>query len=412
MDKLIFVILVIFIFSSCKDEPLCPNDQISCCRICGVANRLPEDIVSMENLYLSAAFLDVDNDGDLDMAFGSWGDPSKTESSYPLTDRLLLNDGNGYFTDAGQSAMPPKLSNGVFSGATDIAPIDVNNDGHIDMLLAHWTGDLIGKKVQLLLNNGNGQFTDATDIISDNDDGHSHTEWVRTGDFDGDGLIDFMTSTASWRNTGSGFERRVEGAGASDLVDLDGDSLPDLILLHVINDDFFQDGLPELMDGLNSTVALDADSDGDMDLFVVQGLGFGDTVLPVKILINDGSGKFSYAADEIFIPAPPKFYFGDPGAADFNGDGLTDIFIQEGGTDAEPYPGGQNRIFIQKADGTFVDETEQRLPTYNDYSHHHALGDIDGDGDIDIYNNSGTGGDYVSSSLLINDGNGFFTEEW
>ncbi len=82
--------------------------------------------------------------------------------------------------------------------------------------------------------------------------------------------------------------------------------------------------------------------------------------------------------------------------ADFNGDGLTDIFIQEGGPDLSPFPGGQNRILIHKPDGTFADETTQRLPIYNDFSHGCAIGDIDNDGDIDIYNNSITGGDKVS----------------
>ena len=65
------------------------------CRICSVADRLSADIVSMEKIYISVEFLDVD--GDLDMALGSWDSPAETEGNWPLTDRLLLNDGKGHF---------------------------------------------------------------------------------------------------------------------------------------------------------------------------------------------------------------------------------------------------------------------------------------------------------------------------
>lgn len=46
--------------------------------------------------------------------------------------------------------------------------------------------------------------------------------------------------------------------------------------------------------------------------------GFGVESAPVKILLNNGTGLFSYT--------------------DYNSDGLTDVFIQEGGMDQEPYP--------------------------------------------------------------------------
>lgn len=386
------------------------------CRICGVADRFPADIISMEKIYVSVEFLDVDGDGDLDMALGSWDSPADPECEWALTDRLLLNDGFGYFLDAPQGSMPLKIFNGVFSGATRIGAIDANNDGHMDMILSSWSGELqsgglIEKKLQLLINDGTGKFTDFTDIISENSD--SHFGWVDVADIDNDGLMDFWNPVGIWMNTGSSFTKDNDGCVA--VADIDGDSLPDMISLAAINEEFETQGLPTLVGGYSGTVAFDADSDGDNDLFVAQmHEGFGTSAAPVKILFNDGVGNFSYANDSIFTPAPPQFYFTGRNviAADYNGDGLTDVFIQEGGTDEEPFPGGQNRILIQKADGTFADETVSRLPIYNDYGHGVAIGDIDNDGDIDIFNNSSTGGDYVSPCLLINNGDGFFTEEW
>ncbi|MDB4769095.1 VCBS repeat-containing protein [Saprospiraceae bacterium] len=408
--SLLILVPAVLMISSCDDDSD-DFDVGTSCRICGVADRLPADIVSMEKIYLSAEFLDVDGDGDLDMAMGSWDSPADPESRWALTDRLLLNDGSGYFTDAPEGSMPLKIFNGVFSGATGITSIDANNDGHMDMIFSSWASDLGEKKLQLLINDGNGKFMDSTDLISENVE--SHIGWVGVADFDDDGKMDFWNPMGRWINTGTGFTR--DNTDAVAVADIDGDNLPDMIRLAAINEEFETQGLPTLEGGHHGTVAFDADSDGDNDLFVAQDKeGFGMLSAPVKILLNNGTGVFSYANDTIFIPSTPSFFFTGHNimAADYNGDGLTDVFIQEGGTDLEPYPGGQNRILIQKANGTFADETDSRLPIYNDYGHGVAIGDIDNDGDIDIYNNSITGGDYVSSCFLINDGNGFFTEEW
>ena len=408
INVLLILCIAVLVIPSCGDDTEGPNTS---CRICGVADRLPADIVSMEKIYISVEFLDVDGDGDLDMALGSWDSPADPESKWALTDRLLLNDGIGYFTDAPENSMPLKIYNGVFSGATGISSIDANNDGHMDMIISSWAGDFGEKKLQLLINDGTGKFTDSTDLISDNIE--SHIGWVGVADFDDDGKMDFWNQMGRWMNTDAGFTKDNNGGVA--VADIDGDSLPDMITLGAINQELESQGKPWLMGGDHGTVVLDADSDGDNDLFVAQmNEGFGTEPAPVKILLNDGTGIFSYADDSIFTPSPPQFYFTGSNilAADYNGDGLTDVFVQEGGTDEPPYPGGQNRILIHKANGTFADETEGRLPIYNDYSHGAAMGDIDNDGDIDIYNISNTGGDYVSSGFLINNGNGFFTEEW
>ncbi len=402
-----FYLIVFIALFACSDDMV---NQGTVCRICGVADRLPADIVSLENIYVSAEFIDVDNDGDMDMALGSWDDPYESEATWALRDRLLLNDGSGYFTDAAEGAMPFKIFNGAFSGATGIAPIDANNDGHMDMVLASFAGDLgAQKKLQLLINNGDGTFRDETNLIPGNVD--PHQGFVRVVDYNLDGKMDFWTAHGIWINTGAGFTK--ENIGAATLADIDGDSLPDPVYLSLINDEFFFQGQPEIIGGIFSTLAFDADLDGDNDLFIAQkDYAQGLIALPVKLLLNDGNGNFSYADDATFVPSPPELFFPEVIAGDFNGDGLMDVYIQEGGTDLEPYPGGQNRIMIQKANGTFTDETSSRLPMYNDFSHGVAIGDIDNDGDIDIFNNSITGGDYVSPTLLINDGNGFFTEEW
>ena len=92
--------------------------------------------------------------------------------------------------------------------------------------------------------------------------------------------------------------------------------------------------------------------------------------------------------------------------ADFTGDGLEDIYLSVHGSEAPPYPvpGDRNILLIQSAGGFFYEEAG-RIPDRNEFSHGSTYGDIDADGDLDLYINNPR-----DSYLLINDGSGYFTE--
>lgn len=92
--------------------------------------------------------------------------------------------------------------------------------------------------------------------------------------------------------------------------------------------------------------------------------------------------------------------------ADFNGDGINDVFIGDGGYDAYPFPGGQNTLLFGNPNGTF---TKGVLPTKLDFTHSSAVADVNGDGFVDIYvGNAKLTGE--TPYFLINDGKGNFTE--
>ncbi|MBI5689128.1 MAG: VCBS repeat-containing protein [Verrucomicrobia bacterium] len=162
----------------------------------------------------------------------------------------------------------------------------------------------------------------------------------------------------------------------------------------------------------DDSVLIDFDSDGDPDLltFHIQvPATVPETRRRIRAFRNNG-GTFADVTDAVLgnvTMVHPRDRF----VADFNGDGRPDLFLIGHGTDTPPFPGEQAKLLIQTADGRLVDETATRLPQRSDFTHNLALGDIDGDGDLDAFlaNINGapsTGG----PRFYLNNGNGVFTE--
>lgn len=165
---------------------------------------------------------------------------------------------------------------------------------------------------------------------------------------------------------------------------------------------------------LFTAVTADVNNDGKFDLIALgafyPGMSTAYSTQPGAVLLGDGQGRFSPAANVAFTNAslgtvhPRKVVF-----ADFNGDGRSDMFVADHGYDANPFPGAQNRLYFGRADGGFDDATS-RLPQLSDFTHAAATADVDGDGDKDIFvgNGYGRAGEPLSY-MLFNDGKGNFT---
>ena len=83
---------------------------------------------------------------------------------------------------------------------------------------------------------------------------------------------------------------------------------------------------------------------------------------------------------------------------DVDGNGDLDLVLGNGGQ--------QNRLYLNDGTGTFADATATRMPPDSDFSKAVALGDVDGDGDNDlVFGNSGQ-----QNRLYLNDGTGRFTD--
>ncbi len=149
--------------------------------------------------------------------------------------------------------------------------------------------------------------------------------------------------------------------------------------------------LPNRSDSSNRILLLDVDGDGDPDVLVSN---TGAPGALDRLFINDGSGYFQ---DETTARLP--FLIDQTSmmaAGDIDGDGDPDLFVCN--------VSGQNRMLVNNGSGVFTDETESRIP--EDQGARTVLaGDLDSDGDIDFV----TAG-YSDAILLLNTGEGFFVD--
>jgi VCBS repeat protein len=118
----------------------------------------------------AVALGDIDGDGDLDALVTNNG----LMSGQP--NQLLTNDGTGHFTATDLPGGPQP--------STAIALGDIDSDGDLDAIVTNFNApNLPPTPDQLLINNGNGQFT-ATSL-----DGPQPSTAIAIGDIDGDGAF-------------------------------------------------------------------------------------------------------------------------------------------------------------------------------------------------------------------------------
>jgi len=149
----------------------------------------------------------------------------------------------------------------------------------------------------------------------------------------------------------------------------------------------------------------DLNGDGNLDLVFANGGNFttAGPPQPQRIYINDGTGEFT---DESATRLDWSGLCRGVEMGDMDNDGDLDlIFTQD--FDRRP------ALFRNNGSGFFTDVTETQLPNIALSSSRAQFGDIDNDGDLDLYLSSGDGNRFGCDQyrIYVNSGTGFFSDE-
>lgn len=206
-------------------------------------------------------------------------------------------------------------------------------------------------------------------------------------------------------------------AGGAILEDFDNDGHLDLLISHMGVDDqmqyFHNDGtghfvratekagLTGLLGGLNMAQA-DYDNDGCIDVYIPRGAWYHDNGrIPGSLLHNNCDGTFT----DVTLKAGVANGFPSQAVAwaDFNNDGLLDLFVgNEIVRDKVPWPSNTPsfRLYMNQGGGKFVDVAAQTGVALDGMIKGVTVDDYDNDGRPDLYVSVMGGDNY----LLHNDG--------
>jgi hypothetical protein len=283
------------------------------------------------------ALEDVDHDRVQDLVLvGRFSDGSVA--------KLLFNNGKGYFYTKKRILFP-----NVNRGMERVDMRDIDEDGHVDLFFTGKRvlddqGKLHKYQTQFFINNGKGQFRDATQLLMPPlKPGIVGTSFA---DYDDDKTLDIFL---------------INGEGQNSLLTNNGLGR-------------FVDRTSELLPAINDQSAhadwADFDQDGDNDLLVVnrEELSAGETSY---FLVNHGRGYFKKAE----FKASPKFSFQAVYLLDANGNELPDIILLS-----------DNGIHFLRGLGKwrFWKESRRRLP-FNEKFQELTFADIDRDSFLDVF---------------------------
>lgn len=316
--------------------------------------------IDLVNWGSGPAFGDIDGDGDLDLFIGAVEDD-------PI---YLFENRGGEFVDITVAAGLILTADNTISGTF----YDYDRDGFLDLFLTHWE---VGRY--------SGQDTE--------------TVWRNNGD---------LTFTSSSIETGIAanlVEGSVDWSFTPNFSDIDGDGDGDLLMasdygesqVYRNNDDgtFTRITDREVIvdqNGMGAAIG-DYDNDGDMDWFItsIHNLdltGEEDDIIRTlfgnRLYRNEGNGIFSDISNGSGIANGGWGWAAC--AADFDNDGLLDIFHVNGWMDSGLGDFTSDRVKFYHAVGNAEFRERSRVVGLDDTGQGRGLAcfDIERDGDIDI----------------------------
>jgi len=201
--------------------------------------RIPEMHPTAGPRFCSVASGDIDGDGDQDLYFGDY-DSGGTQI-FDYNNRLLINDGNGFFTDESEARLTFEMRESAFGAASEIK--DMNGDGALDIVKQ--TSLNPPQHIAVTWNNpANEGVYNGYQIVD-----QLAPYFVTVGDLNGDGMLDMVVVDdgvdSYYLNQGNdaqghaqfaqrGFNSVTNGFGGDAyIVDLNQDGNEDVIITDV-----------------------------------------------------------------------------------------------------------------------------------------------------------------------------------
>ncbi len=266
-------------------------------------DRIPRMHDEASPRFCSVAAGDLTGDGIPDLYFGDYD--SGPSQVFDYNNRLLINDGNGYFTDQSNSRMDSEMLLSAFGAASVI--VDMNNDGVNDVVKQ--TSLNPPQHVAITYNNpANEGYFNGYDIIDS-----AAPYFVNCGDLNGDGRLDMVVtddgSDTYYLNTGNG-----------------GDGMANFSVYTFENSGGF---------GGNSIIA-DLNNDGHQDVIITDvDVDISGCSRTTHIYRNLGNApNVTFNEESVGIPSSMLLGVHDAAVFDLNGDGWLDIVMGRcGGTE-------------------------------------------------------------------------------
>jgi len=276
---------------------------------------------------------------------------------------------------------------------------DIDGDGWMDRSLIARYG--------LLLNTGGGMMTPVANTVTggtlrfgDKDGvGNDAAQWA---DVDNDGDFDIIQG-----GNGEALVLQINAAGR-----FSGKPIPSVSALNIVNTDLEKDGDVDLViahsfcsDALCGHGCPDSSCTG------------GTWPKQFNILRNDGTGVFTNVTVAAGFPANfgEKLIIG-PVSGDVDGDGDFDLMMINGIDRAITLARNNGAGVFTRTNISFAVAMAAIRPISSGFSQGMNLGDIDGDGDLDLVaalvrDTAGSPSPRVGHAIFINNGSGGFVEE-
>ena len=321
-----------------------------------------------------------------------------------------------------------KASFGVGSGPVYILPVDLNGNGHLDLVTANFgfTYQYIdcvgaygtGSNLTFCLNNGHGAFSsNYSASVGFNGDGFtSEPSCVAAADFNNNGKLELVTPSYDINqlifltNNSQGIfsEANVIGSPARQPIyitnaDFNGDGFQDLVTANNFDTNitvltntgfgsFSNSARLPVMDKPVWVAVADVNGDGLLDLISANygNCGIGNTL---SVYTNAGRGNFALDATLTVGYGPVCVV-----AADVNGDGFADLISANQ---------DENSLSVLINDGHGNFTLQSTIPVYNPSAL--VAADLNADGSIDLAVAS-TETNYLGLiTIFLNDGEGNFS---